>query len=1293
MRSRSNSGVRLDYYQHLVHKTILIHQNPATGLLPSSYSVKNPITGLLPASIDQNHAWVRDNLYCIMAVWGLSLAYRKTADMDEDRAKAYELEQSVVKLMRGLLQCMMRQVDKLEKFKYTQATTDALHAKYNITTCGTVVGDKEWGHLQIDATSLYILMLAQMTASGLQIIFTLDEVAFIQNLVFYVESAYRTPDYGMWERGDKTNHGWPELNASSIGMAKASLEAIKEMDLFGSRGGPASIIHVMADEISQCKAILESMLPRESKSKEIDASLLSILSYPAFAVEDVDLSNLTKNEIISKLEGRYGLSRFLRDGYKTPMEDSGRLHYEPWELSVFEGIECEWPLFWTYLILDGLFKGDKAQVLEYKEKLAEVMVKGEDGLPLIPELYIVAPDKVDAERQNPGSQERSPGGKMPHMWSQSLYILGCLIQEGYLAPGEIDPLNRRLIGQPRPDLVVQVSILAEDLYIQDLLKEHGIDVQTTQEVANIRCQPARVLSHIYHHLGQNAKLGLSGRPSYDIGLLGTSQLYTLKGQTFAFTPQFIDQQQFYLALDNELLVDMLKTDLAYLRYNWRNLGRPTVTFPVSHNMLVGGELSPALLATLQKLISGYTTGVGIHVGKLEEFMSTSCFTSLDFLYLSEESPVSDEDEVTQYLATLLSPTFTKRNLLSTPRLGAKRSTSLSRKASFRVLGSVRRSRSVFVDEHNLPGQILLRRKLSDLAECQSDERDTADHGQGHAVLPGISPAMYARLLDVKGDHVVPDIRHSPSMSKLREGSGDIDCAELVEHLKDTWSLQEQADVLHYLYNTQGPDWDTKINMREGVTVVMLVGELYEKAGQLKQWSIVRHMAGMLKKRVEDLAQAITDLLVRQRQLTVGMPRLENPMFTPCSPRRHSIIGSPLECHSHGFLAATDLLVRQKQLSVGLPPQPRERTITHPLPPEELAKMIYDSCGEDSSTAVLTQEILVYLAMFIRTEPNLFREMLRLRVGLIIQVMVSELARTLNCTGEEASEHLMSLSPFDLKTLLHHILSGKEFGVGEENEAADWAMRIRKLTISQYLMTHAAVERGGGKSLSIRKMEKEEVTGMSRLRKQVTMSKDMIIEHNDKLRKGHEEDLEQSMQVDRQGQWLRRRRLDGALNRVPVDFYTRIWNVLKWCQGLSIEGQVLASSVINEMTPGELNFALRVEGILNSIPQPEYRQLMVEAMMVLALVVDTDYKRSLRGIIMVDKLVSDANAMFISELKSVFKDEVDSNTVEFRMGAANICTDFYDSAPSGRFGTMVYMSKAVAQTLDCEPDSVADCTIA
>lgn len=31
--------------------------------------------------------------------------------------------------------------------------------------------------------------------------------------------------------------------------------------------------------------------------------------------------------------------------------------------------------------------------------------------------------------------------------------------------------------------------------------------------------------------------------------------------------------------------------------------------------------------------------------------------------------------------------------------------------------------------------------------------------------------------------------------------------------------------------------------------------------------------------------------------------------------------------------------------------------------------------------------------------------------------------------------------------------------------------------------------------------------------------------------------------DRQGQWLRRRRLDGALNRVPKGFYPKVWSIL------------------------------------------------------------------------------------------------------------------------------------------------------
>jgi len=38
----------------------------------------------------------------------------------------------------------------------------------------------------------------------------------VQNLVFYVERAYRTPDFGMWERGSKYNNGSSELHARSF---------------------------------------------------------------------------------------------------------------------------------------------------------------------------------------------------------------------------------------------------------------------------------------------------------------------------------------------------------------------------------------------------------------------------------------------------------------------------------------------------------------------------------------------------------------------------------------------------------------------------------------------------------------------------------------------------------------------------------------------------------------------------------------------------------------------------------------------------------------------------------------------------------------------------------------------------------------------------------------------------------------------------------------------------------------------------------------------------------------------
>ena len=66
--------------------------------------------------------------------------------------------------------------------------------------------------------------------------------------------------------------------------------------------------------------------------------------------------------------------------------------------------------------------------------------------PIMPELYSLPADKIDAEIKAHNSQVRVPIGAAPHLWGQSMYILSRLIMDRLLLPGEIDPLGRRMVG-------------------------------------------------------------------------------------------------------------------------------------------------------------------------------------------------------------------------------------------------------------------------------------------------------------------------------------------------------------------------------------------------------------------------------------------------------------------------------------------------------------------------------------------------------------------------------------------------------------------------------------------------------------------------------------------------------------------------------------------------------------------------------------------------------------------------------------------------------------------------------
>ena len=171
------------------------HQSPTTGLYPVT-------------SHEKKIGSIRDTIYCCMTTWSLSQAYKK---YDDDKGKTYELSQSTVLGLQGILGCWMRQASNLEAFKANQSPENALHVKFDLINGVEIMKNSEYGHLQLDVVSLYLLFLVQAIASGLAVIGSKHEVAFIQNLVFYVERAYRTP--GKFLAKNKTKMFSPRLHA------------------------------------------------------------------------------------------------------------------------------------------------------------------------------------------------------------------------------------------------------------------------------------------------------------------------------------------------------------------------------------------------------------------------------------------------------------------------------------------------------------------------------------------------------------------------------------------------------------------------------------------------------------------------------------------------------------------------------------------------------------------------------------------------------------------------------------------------------------------------------------------------------------------------------------------------------------------------------------------------------------------------------------------------------------------------------------------------------------------------
>uniref|UniRef100_A0A8C0HB23 Phosphorylase b kinase regulatory subunit n=1 Tax=Chelonoidis abingdonii TaxID=106734 RepID=A0A8C0HB23_CHEAB len=628
---------KLDHYYRIVKSTVLLYQSPTTGLFPTK------------TFGDNQKAKVQDSLYCAACAWTLALAYRR---IDDDKGRTHELEHSAIKCMRGILYCCMRQADKVQQFKQDPRPSKCLHSVFSAHSGDEVFSHDEYGHLQINAVSLFLLYLVEMISSGLQIIYNTDEVSFIQNLVFCVERAYRVPDFGVWERGSKYNNGSTELHSSSVGLAKAALEAINGFNLFGNQGCSWSVIFVDLDAHNRNRQTLCSLLPRESRSHNTDAALLPCISYPAFAVDDDALYSQTLDKIVRKLKGKYGFKRFLRDGYRTSLEDRNRRYYKPAEIKLFDGIECEFPLFFIFMIIDGIFRGNPEQVKEYQELLDPLLQHSSEGYPVVPKYYYVPADFVELEKKNPGSQKRFPSnsgrdGKI-FLWGQALYIIAKLLVDGLVNPKDIDPVGRYIPPQDQRnvsmrysnqgplenDLVVHVALIAESQRLQVFLNTYGIQTQTPQQVEPIQIWAQQELVKAYFHLGINDKLGLSGRPDRPIGCLGTSKIYRILGKTVVCYPIIFDLSDFYMSQDVMLLIDDIKNALQFIKQYWKMHGRPLFLVLIREDNIRGSRFNPILdmLAAFKKGVVG---GVKVHADRVQTLISGAVVEQLDFLRISE----------------------------------------------------------------------------------------------------------------------------------------------------------------------------------------------------------------------------------------------------------------------------------------------------------------------------------------------------------------------------------------------------------------------------------------------------------------------------------------------------------------------------------------------------------------------------------------------------------------------------------------------------------------------------------
>jgi phosphorylase kinase alpha/beta subunit len=309
------------------------------------------------ANTGYDKSWLRDNFYeC--------LAFEVMEDWD-----------TVERTYEAILKIFLKHEYKIDCAieRKPWCKHEYIHARYNPENFDEFW--EEWGNKQNDSIGAILYQIGELEHHhNRYILKNEDYVRIVNKLVKYLESIHYwcDADNGMWEENE-------EVHASSVGACVAGLKSVNRLEK----------IYVPPELIKKGEDTLNTLLPRESKTKFVDLALLSLI-YPYDIVSKEQRDEILQNVEYLLLRKR-GVIRYKNDHYYNKNPDG----YSE---------EAEWTfgLSWLAIIYEKLGNENKAK------KFIDMMLKTETAKG-IPELYY--------------SNSKKCNKNNPLGWSESLFIV------------------------------------------------------------------------------------------------------------------------------------------------------------------------------------------------------------------------------------------------------------------------------------------------------------------------------------------------------------------------------------------------------------------------------------------------------------------------------------------------------------------------------------------------------------------------------------------------------------------------------------------------------------------------------------------------------------------------------------------------------------------------------------------------------------------------------------------------------------------------------------------------------